>query len=284
MAASLPSEGAVFRFRTTSFFKSVPSTTNRFAALKVLGTDSKYVVTAVLSGVWTHPPSLDDARGCTILTEHRFSHIGRRAIWGISANMWDPSDLTEFEFLGEFSSTEEEQRLASSVLSCEAGTSISCLGFANFSAEGEWRWTNDRERFIAEKMHDDAQQAAKRYTERQRYENRLRGLTWEKLLAEVPFSRWSSTPPFPPPDFTQASRECIHRTCHALMALGKKPKRLDVRRALRECVEWFNNADDHAGGVIETEEREDICATLEELAHVAKQPMLVSEIKEWRTW
>jgi hypothetical protein len=36
--------------------------------------------------------------------------------------------------------------------------------------------------------------------------------------------------------------------------------------------------------VIETEEREDICAALEELAFVARQKGLVAEIDEWRDW
>jgi hypothetical protein len=69
-----------------------------------------------------------------------------------------------------------------------------------------------------------------------------------------------------------------------LQALGPKPRKADVRSALKSCVEWFNNADERAGGVIETEEREDICAVLEEMAHVARQRGLVEEIGSWRDW
>jgi hypothetical protein len=57
-----------------------------------------------------------------------------------------------------------------------------------------------------------------------------------------------------------------------------------VRSILKACVEWFNKADAEAGGVIETEEREDICAVLEELAFVARQKALVEEIDTWREW
>jgi len=57
-----------------------------------------------------------------------------------------------------------------------------------------------------------------------------------------------------------------------------------VRKLLRECVEWFNKADEQAGGVIETEEREDICVVLEEMAYAARQESLVDEINNWRTW
>jgi hypothetical protein len=76
----------------------------------------------------------------------------------------------------------------------------------------------------------------------------------------------------------------IHQTCRALRALGTKPPKSDVRRLLKECVEWFNKADEQANGVIETEEREDICAVLEEIAYVARQKSLVNEIEDWRTW
>jgi hypothetical protein len=37
-------------------------------------------------------------------------------------------------------------------------------------------------------------------------------------------------------------------------------------------------------GVIETEEREDIRAALEELAYVARQQGLGEEVDEWRDW
>ena len=57
-----------------------------------------------------------------------------------------------------------------------------------------------------------------------------------------------------------------------------------MRAALKSCVEWFNAADERAGGVIETEEREDIFAVLEEMAHVARQKNLVEEIDAWRDW
>jgi len=66
--------------------------------------------------------------------------------------------------------------------------------------------------------------------------------------------------------------------------LGLKPRRPQVRAILKSCVEWFNAKDLEFGNVIETEEREDICAVLEELAFVARQGALVSEIDDWRDW
>ena len=87
-----------------------------------------------------------------------------------------------------------------------------------------------------------------------------------------------------PEEFIREARNVVHDTCRALRALGSKPRKPDVRRLLRECVEWFNNADQQAGGVIETEEREDICAVLEEMAYVARQKSFADEIEDWRDW
>ena len=53
---------------------------------------------------------------------------------------------------------------------------------------------------------------------------------------------------------------------------------------LRACVEWFNEKDREFGGVIETEEREDICQVLRELAVVARQRSLAEEIDGSRSW
>jgi hypothetical protein len=76
----------------------------------------------------------------------------------------------------------------------------------------------------------------------------------------------------------------IHYAREQVRALGPKPKKAQVRAILKCCVEWFNEADERFGGVIETEEREDICAVLEEIAFVARQKSLVNEIDEWREW
>ena len=97
------------------------------------------------------------------------------------------------------------------------------------------------------------------------------------------FLRWSASPPFGPEEFTDAARATIRRACDALRELGPKPRRADGA-VLKRTVLWFNAAEEMAGGVIETEERQDLCAALEEMAHVARQKILVDEIDEWREW
>jgi hypothetical protein len=284
MSSPVPADGTVFHFRTVPYSEFAPKLTNRFGALKVLGSNEDSVVIAVLDFIGDKPPSLEVARACHILQEHRFSHTGRPAVWSVNADWWDLSDLEAMTSLGTIPVSVTERRLVSNIFDYVPGSVFSTLKTVNYAAEGEWRWANDRDAFIAEHEQKKAQEAAKRAAQEERYKNRLRGLTWEQLLQETPFERWSRSPPFPSGEFTRQARNAIHSTCRAIQALGSKPRKPDVRKLLRECVEWFNKADEEAGGVIETEEREDICAVLEEMAYVARQKSLVDEVDKWRDW
>jgi hypothetical protein len=284
MSEPVPPSGSVYSFRTTPLSEFALRETGRYAALKVLGSDKRYVVMAVLDSIWSKPPSLDDARACDILCQHRFFHTGNPAVWGVNAAWWNRSDLGDMTFLGTVLLRAEDVRFASGIFGHVPGSSFSTMHAANHAAEGEWRWANDREALIAEDERVKSQQAAKRAAQEERHRTRLRGLTWEQLLSETPFERWAPSPPFPSWAFTRDARAVVHDACRSLRALGSKPRKSDVRRLLRACVEWFNKSDEQAGGVIETEEREDICAVLEEMAYVARQNSLVDEIDNWRTW
>jgi hypothetical protein len=186
--------------------------------------------------------------------------------------------------LGTLSLSADELRIACRILDPQAGKTIAPMRGADYAAEGEWRWANDRDAFVAERERMNARIAAQQAAERERLENRLRNLTWEQLLTEKPFEQWSPSPPYPSEAFRQEAREVVNKTCRALQTLGDKPRKADVRRLLRECVEWFNRANEQAGGVIETGEREDICAVLEEMASVARHRSLVDEVDQWRDW
>jgi hypothetical protein len=46
----------------------------------------------------------------------------------------------------------------------------------------------------------------------------------------------------------------------------------------------LNQLDETFGHVVQTEEREDICAALADLAAAARQPAVVQEVNEWPSW
>jgi hypothetical protein len=279
-----PVAGNVYSFRTSPYSEFAPPETGRYAAFKVLGVNERYVAIAVLEGIWSTPPSLSATNEAAVLHQHRFAHTGRMAAFGVNADWWTPSDLDSVSLLGSGSLSPEEKAIGAKIIGFGIGCSYSALRFANYAAEGEWRWEHDRDAFIVESEKSKAKAAAERAAKEERYRTRLKNLTWERLLAETPFERWVPSPPFPPAEFTEAARETIHNAYRELRELGPKPPKAKVRSILRRCVEWFNEADKAAGEVIETEEREDICAVLEEMAFVAKQKSLVDEIETWREW
>lgn len=280
-----PRAGEVYAFRTSPFSEFAPPETGRFGAFKVLWVDDRFIVVAALTGIWPSPPVLEDTKRASILEEHRFAYTGRPAVLGVTRDLWEPeTDLTDVHLLGELRLTANEQANAKAVSAFAIGTSFGTLSSINYAVEGEWRWANDRDKLVEEAALKTASDNAKRAAREERYRTRLAQLTWEQLLSETPFERWSPSPPYPPEDFTLAARKVVLDACVALRDLGAKPRRAEVRAVLKETVQWFNEADDRAGGVIETEEREDICALLEEMAHVARQKALVDEIDAWREW
>tara|TARA_R110000787_G_C13432148_1_gene445678 strand:+ start:3087 stop:3941 length:855 start_codon:yes stop_codon:yes gene_type:complete len=284
MKNPVPIDGSVFSFRTRPFSEFAPPATDRFAAFKVLASNHQFVVVAVQGGIWNAAPTLSDVSVCGILHVRRFLDTGRPAVWGINIEEWKLSEIDEPVLLGALEVSADEIGLAEKIFNFLPGSVISSMDGASMAAEGEWRWVNDRGALEAEREQVRARAAAQRAAQETRMKNRLRGLTWEKLRSETPFERWTTSPPYPSEQFTREARMAIHRACETLQELGPKPKKTDVRKVLRTLVEWFNRADDEAGGVIETEEREDICAALEEIAFVARQESLANEIDEWRTW
>ena len=280
-----PAQGQVYSFRTKPYSKFAPPTTGRYAAFKILGVTDSHVAVAVLDGIWPEAPTLKEVRASSIISQHRFAHSGRPAVFGVTREWWQPDkDLEDFRFVGIQGISSTERSFADAIAHFAVGSRFATINSASHAAEGEWRWSNDRQAFVEEDELKTAKNEAEGAAKAERYRTRLSKLTWDQLLSETPLGNWSPSPPFPPQEFTNAARAAIHDACTALQKLGPKPRRADVRAVLKNTVEWFNEADEEAGGVIETEEREDICAALEEMAFVARQKGLADEIDGWRNW
>ena len=268
--------GDIYSFRTSPTCEFSPKETGRYAAIKVLGVKDKTAVYVVLDGVFGHHAEHAEITGLAWLHSTRFLHRGNPACHHVPLD-WE-NDLADFHYVGTVDVTLQEKELMSS---CR---SYGSWGTANSEAEGEWRWRNDRAAYEAEVGLEKQAREAREAAARERYQLRLKGLTWEMLLEEQTFPRWQEHPSFPPAAFVTAARDRVRLLILELQALGAKPKKAQVCAALKNCVEWFNAKDAEFGGVIETEEREDICALLEEFAFVARQQSLVEEIDAWRDW
>jgi hypothetical protein len=279
-----PAAGSIFSFRTVPFSEFSPGETGRFAAFKILGSTANVVTVAVLDGIWTTPPAYAEVSSSAILREHRFAAAGGPAAFGVFREWWSTEELKDVVFLGTAPLSHAEASIAARIENFEPGSSHSDLGFANYHAEGEWRWFHDREALLAEQGKAKAKAQVEQSAREEQHEGRLQHLTWDQLLAETPFPNWSPSPPYPPEDFTKAARNAIHQACRDLKALGPDPGKAAAGSVLQRCVAWFNDADARYGGVIETEEREGICAALEEMAVVAGHRSLTDEIDSWRDW
>ena len=275
--------GTVFSFRTSPACPTSPPDTGRYGAFKVVGRTDDTVALAALEGVWSEQPRLEDVAGASVLRNQRYSFGGRPAIIGVTPD--DTPTMDELTVLGVDPLTEEQRRWGARFESEDiVGLSYGTPDNVDVDVEGEWRWEHDRDAYVAEQEAETARREAVRQAEQEYFETRLKGLTWEQLLSETPFSRWDPSPPFPPAEFRDAAAARVHETCRALQAMTPKPRKADARRELRALVEWLNAADDAAGHVIETEEREDISLVLLEIAHVARHRSLVEEADAWRTW
>lgn len=277
-------DGMLFGFKTRPFNEFAPPETGRYGAIKIIGSNRDTIVVATLDGVFERMPTAEEVRATNILLESRFAFDGRQSVFGVFRDWWTSEDLAELTFLSKAHVNRDERRLADIVLGHKVGAVSGPLSIANSAVEGEWRWVHDHAALVSEQDEMKEKRLAIQRAKEERYNNRLRGLTWDQLLSEVPFERWTGTESYPNEEFTSKAREKIKATIREIESLGPKPTKKLVRAKLKECVIWFNEADEAHGGPIETEEREDICLLLEEIAFVAKQKSLTQEIDEWRTW
>lgn len=289
--ADLPEMGSVWSFRTRPLTEFSPLETGRYAVLKVIEATPRLIAVVLLDGVWNIAPDLEAVARRDLLLrrterfdEGRFVRGEEHYHKAIEGGGWTIAEFREPRLVGVLPLTAQEAKFAILYRDRLMGGRYGGLNWLDAAAETRWREANDPEALRAERERARAKAAVDHAAREERIRTRLRGLTWETLLSETPFTRWDQSPPFPPAAFRGAAQAKIHETCRALQALGPKPKRADVRRLLKGCVEWFNAADAAAGEVIETEEREDIRQVLEEMAHVARQKALVEEIDAWRAW
>lgn len=279
----LAEAGTIFGFGTTPLFPDSPPETGRYGALVVLGHDKDLIAVGVLDGVWASMPALADAAGRPLLRRNRFASRNEPVAFG-SAPDWTV-ELRELTRLGDAPLDDEQQRIAARYLGGKMlGRSFTPASAAASEVEGEWRWANDRDALVRELELDQERRAREQAAAQERYETRLKGLTWEQLLSETPFARWDPSPPFPPADFRDAAAERVRETLRDLQALGPKPRKAEVRKAVSSLLRRLKDQDAAAGFVLDTEERDDIHLLLEEIAHVAGHPSLLGELEDWYTW
>lgn len=277
--------GTVCAFQTLSLFDDAHRPTGRYGAYVVLGRSDQLVAVEALDGVWTSMPSLDDVRTCGVLRSSNPSTPGTSSVpeQVVGCRPEDVPAMPDLTEVGAIDLTPAQQERLAATLRLRPGTVLADTGAVSWAVEWAWRRSHDREaldeeaRLYHERMEQELAAA------RHRYETRTKHLTWEQLLSETPFGRWQTSPAVPDA-FREEAVARVHQACRDAQALGAKPRRPAMRKILKGLVEWFNQANRHAGGVIETQEREEIIDVLQEIAVVSRQHALVEEFHRWRDW
>lgn len=205
-------------------------TTGRYATLKGLRVD-KVVVYLMLNGVFDQRPDLDQDVALQSLLAKGLGSNSRPAILSTPPD-WD-INLPDFTLLGSVEVMPDESVLIPRFVF------FGTWGGASSHVEDKWRWRHDRKAYQRKITLDREAQEDARQAEQIRYENHLKYLIWETLLAETMFMRWSPSPPFPPEEFTNAVRAKFRDAVLELRAMVPKPNKGEARRVL---VRWLTRS------------------------------------------
>jgi hypothetical protein len=148
----------------------------------------------------------------------------------------------------------------------------------------EWRWKHDRKALLAEEARRKAAQAARDADAEARRRARLAGQTLEGFRRRRFLASWSRPPAYPTPELTRASRALLQDAVERLLALGPGARQASKMKVLRECVDAFNRLDEENDHFIETDEREDICEHIEEIAHACGLERRAAQAHGMRDW
>ena len=270
-----------------------PINQHRWGAFKVLHLHSlgkfNVVTVSVLQGLHDACPHPWHLRFRRVLIEHRFKsktkalHTGKPLIF--SGDLTGLSALPSARIVGhEYLLRPAERRALPAARTQGVGSVMGHMSRIALALDHEDRALNDTAAWTAEIERAEAEWRAKMAAARHRQETRLKGLTLAQLLQETPFATWDNRPDLVPPEMTRQVRSAAHALLQTLSALGPKIPRPLARKHLTTFMTRLNELDADNGGWIETDEREDLMAYLEEVCHTIRQNPLLDELDGQRTW
>lgn len=276
--------GTLLTFPTVSFSRVAPRPTGRWGTILVLRHEDSQVygrgsIVSILDRVTTTRPQVADVDGAGVMSlAPRLDMDGMRALtFMLLLEEADRQEWPALHVVGERPLTATEAGRAWNGM--VPATALS------FHVEMSWRAVHDPaglERDLEEIRREGAEREAE--IERRQRE-RLRGITLEQLLGETLLPEWEERAEYIPADFLEALRVRAREMLLALQSLGPKPRRPLVRAEMKAFVDWVNIANNASDAYpVETMEREELHAFLEEVAWAAKQRPLVDEIEDWRDW
>jgi hypothetical protein len=145
----------------------------------------------------------------------------------------------------------------------------------------EWRWRHDRLALLLEEQEAAIRSKAEHEQAAKQQQAALDQLTLTSLKKKLRFTSWKGDRP---DKAIAACRKLFRDTVDGLISLGPKPKKRDVAKVVRNCVEELNSLDERYNGFIETGEREELCREIDELVYVAGLGGCNGLADRWRDW
>ncbi|MEM6679184.1 MAG: hypothetical protein AAF675_15065 [Pseudomonadota bacterium] len=277
--------GTVLAFETAPFCRYSPSPTGRWAAIKIIAhrkgdapPDHAVTVIAVLDHVSAMRPSLDALATVGVMKKPAQIHDPRgETVSAYVALYQDEKAAPDLHVLGTLPVSAAE-----GAFETDGYSPVHALSFL---IEFAWRSVHDADALVAEQARLRADAEARVGARARQRRERLRGVTMQILLRETVLVAWEDRAEFISPEFLRLIRRRFRNLLREIQALGPKPRKGDVRLALRLFVEWVNGANAACPDTpIETMEREEPHELLEEVAWAAGQKGLVVEFDDWREW
>ncbi len=223
------------------------------------------VLVATSSWRGSTTPDLQDPRLREIL---RLTHHA----WAGQLDLHFTSDPPppEYRFLGEIPLDDDDRAIDS--------TSFGPWSSA-IQVLAQWRWDHDREALLREEAEEAKRAAEETRSAEERGAKRRAELTWEKLRAKTRFGEWAD---HLDEAIVASARKLFVDAVDNLANVPPQGGKRKARAAVRDLVEGFNRLDVEHGRFIETVEREEICAELDELLFLARLPEDLADV--WRDW
>jgi hypothetical protein len=222
----------------------------------------------VMDGYWPTLPTSNDLRGAQPAPSQRFDLLPEyRDVWKAWFGGRVPAD---FHVVGNRAPSAKEKgyiEIHIGKMNYETAETL------RHELHQSWRLKHDRKAIEAERAAADAQR-------KERATPRRRKLALEKMLRERIFASWTR---IWPPHVVREARRIFRDATKELIALDRRGTKRERDKVLKRITSEFNALYDKEG-CIETDEREEIVARVEDLAHLVGTTNADERLTGHRDW
>lgn len=179
----------------------------------------------------------------------------------------------DFLYIGMLPPSEEDSQLDT--------TDRTGWGHFPYAAYTQWRWENERESLLAEKLAAEQEARAESLKAREEDERARGSLTLDHFVDYVFFEGWTD---YPSKRVTRAARSAMQRLVNELVKLGSDAPVDQKTAAVKSCILSFNEMNDKFGDFMDTMIREDVSEEVWRIAYASGLGDIGEQMDEWILW